>query len=104
MRLYILLLSIISITSSLFVQEIEQEHHVFYPGKIWNDKNVVSYVDTSLEGSQKYVLRVDGKPFYMTNIQTREDSIWIATFAEVAAYKKECDNTTFDIRQNGKTW
>jgi hypothetical protein len=30
-------------------------------------------VDTSLDGSQKYVLRVDGKPFYMTNIQIRLD-------------------------------
>lgn len=35
--------------------------------------NVISYVDTSLDGSQKYVLRVDGKPFYMTNIQVRMD-------------------------------
>ena len=34
---------------------------------------VISYVDTSLDGSQKYVLRVDGKPFYMTNIQVRLD-------------------------------
>jgi hypothetical protein len=30
---------------------------------------VISYVDTSLDGSQKYVLRVDGKPFYMTNMK-----------------------------------
>ena len=37
--------------------------------------NVVSYVDTSLEGSQKYVLMVDGKPFYMTNIQIRLDNM-----------------------------
>lgn len=34
---------------------------------------IISYVDTSLDGSQKYVLRVDGKPFYMTNIQVRMD-------------------------------
>jgi peptidoglycan/xylan/chitin deacetylase (PgdA/CDA1 family) len=41
---------------------------------------------------------------FFSEVKTREDSIWVATFAEVAAYKKECDNTTFDIRQNGKTW
>jgi hypothetical protein len=37
MRSYILLFSIISFTSSLFAQGIEQKHQVFYPGKIWND-------------------------------------------------------------------
>jgi hypothetical protein len=37
---------------------------------------VISYVDTSLDGSQKYVLRVDGKPFYMTNIQIRLDKLY----------------------------
>ena len=38
-------------------------------------KNVdaVSWVDTSLEGAQKYVLRVDGTPYYMINIQIRLD-------------------------------
>ena len=38
-------------------------------------KNVdaVSWVDTSLEGTQKYVLRVDGTPYYMINIQIRLD-------------------------------
>lgn len=36
---------------------------------------VISYVDTSLDGSQKYVLRVDGKPFYMTNIQVRLEKL-----------------------------
>lgn len=35
----------------------------------------VSEVDTSLKGSEKYVLRVDGKPFYMTNIQIRFDKL-----------------------------
>ena len=33
----------------------------------------ISWVDTSLEGTQKYVLRVNGTPFYMTNIQVRLD-------------------------------
>jgi hypothetical protein len=41
MRSYILFFSIISFTFSLFAQEIEQEHHVFYPGKIWSDNNGV---------------------------------------------------------------
>ncbi len=36
-------------------------------------KQVISTVDTSLERSQKYVLRVEGVPFYMTNIQVRMD-------------------------------
>ena len=35
--------------------------------------DVVSWVDTSLEGTQKYVLRVDGTPYYMINIQIRLD-------------------------------
>jgi hypothetical protein len=35
----------------------------------------VSYVDTDLKNSQKYVLRVDGKPFYMTNIQVRLEKL-----------------------------
>lgn len=38
-------------------------------------KKLVSYVDTNLKGAQKYVLRVDGKPFYMTNIQIRLDNM-----------------------------
>lgn len=37
--------------------------------------SIVSYVDYSLIGSQKYVLRVDDKPFYMTNIQIRLDKL-----------------------------
>ncbi|MDR0698583.1 MAG: glycoside hydrolase family 43 protein, partial [Tannerella sp.] len=41
MRSYILLFSIINFTSLLFAQGIEQKHHVFYPGKIWNDNNGV---------------------------------------------------------------
>ncbi len=39
-------------------------------------KKVVSWVDTSMEGAEKYVLRVDGKPFYMTNIQVRLDKLY----------------------------
>lgn len=37
------------------------------------NQQVISYVDTSLDNSQKYVLRVDGKPFYMNNVQVRLD-------------------------------
>lgn len=35
----------------------------------------VSYVDLSLKGSEKFVLRVDGKPYYGTNIQLRADKM-----------------------------
>lgn len=35
----------------------------------------VSEVDITLAGSEKYVLRVDGKPFYMTNVQIRLDKL-----------------------------
>ena len=38
-------------------------------------KQTVSWVDTSLDGSEKFVLRVDGKPFYMTNVQIRLDKL-----------------------------
>lgn len=34
---------------------------------------VISYVDTSLNGSQRYVLRVDDKPHFLTEIQVRLD-------------------------------
>lgn len=36
----------------------------------------VSWVDTSLDGSERYVLRISGKPFYMTNIQVRLDKLY----------------------------
>ncbi|HEU5080593.1 MAG TPA: DUF4978 domain-containing protein [Opitutaceae bacterium] len=37
--------------------------------------SIVSSVDTDLRDSQKYVLRVDGKPFYLTSIQVRLDKL-----------------------------
>lgn len=37
------------------------------------NRQVISCVDTSLDGSQKYLLRVNGKPYYMTNVQVRMD-------------------------------
>lgn len=36
-------------------------------------QQLVSYVDTSLSGSEKYVLKVDDRPFYMISIQLRMD-------------------------------
>jgi hypothetical protein len=39
------------------------------------NSKVVSYVDLSLNGSQRYVLRVDGKPFFLTDIQVRLDKL-----------------------------
>lgn len=35
--------------------------------------DMISWVDTSLERTQKYVLRVKGMPFYMINVQVRLD-------------------------------
>jgi len=35
----------------------------------------ISYCDTSLSSAQKYVLKVDGKPYYGTNIQIRLDKL-----------------------------
>lgn len=35
----------------------------------------VSYVDTSMEHAEKFVLRVDGQPIYMTNVQLRLDKL-----------------------------
>ena len=40
-----------------------------------SSKAQVSRVDTSLDGSEKFVLRVDDKPFYMTNVQVRLDKM-----------------------------
>ncbi|MDD3322064.1 MAG: DUF4978 domain-containing protein [Paludibacter sp.] len=39
-------------------------------------RKVVSWVDTSLNGSEKFVLRVDGVPTYMSNIQVRLDKLY----------------------------
>ena len=35
----------------------------------------VSYVDTSLKDAEKFVLKVDDRPFYMTNVQLRLDKL-----------------------------
>ena len=56
----------------------------------------VSYVDLSLSGSEKYVLRVDGKPFYPTDIQVRPDKLrgyegWSETEIE-AAFKRAAND------------
>ena len=58
-------------------------------------QQLISCVDTSLDGSQKYVLRIDGKPFYVNNVQVRFDKLrhilgWNAekiesVFARIAA-------------------
>jgi len=37
--------------------------------------NIISYVDCDLGTAQKYYLSVDGRPFYMTNIQVRVDKL-----------------------------
>lgn len=38
-------------------------------------QQTISYVDLSLSGSEKYVLRVDGRPYYGTEIQMRPDKL-----------------------------
>lgn len=57
----------------------------------------ISYVDASLDGSQKYVLRVDGKPFYMTNIQIRLEKLryrsgWDAATRDAIVGQAASDN------------
>ncbi len=59
-------------------------------------KQVVSTVDLSLNGSEKYTLRVDGKAFYPTAIQVRGDKLrgylgWNETEIE-AAFKRAADD------------
>lgn len=60
---------------------------------IWQ---TVSYVDLSLNASEKYTLRVDNKPFYPTNIQVRPDKLrgylgWSEKEIE-AAFKRAADD------------
>ena len=47
--------------------------------------NVISFVDHDLKVVQKFCLRVDGKPFYMTNIQVRLDKLRYAWGWDAAA-------------------
>lgn len=56
----------------------------------------VSEVDLTLNGSEKYVLRVDGKPYYGTEIQVRPDKLrgtrgWTEEEIE-AAFKRAADD------------
>jgi len=60
--LFLLSILYVSLQSNCFAHKVNE-----------TKAETISYVDTSLDGSQKYVLRVDGKPFYMTNIQIRLD-------------------------------
>ena len=55
-----------------------------------SQKKVISYVDTSLNGSQKYVLRVDDKPFYMTNVQVRFDKLRYRWNWDIATCERFC--------------
>lgn len=56
----------------------------------------ISLVDLTLNGSEKYVLRVDGKPFYPTEIQVRPDKLrgylgWSEEEVE-AAFKRAAED------------
>ena len=60
------------------------------------NSKLISYVDHSLHGSQKYVLRVNEKPYYMTNIQIRLDLLrysegWSATAREALVAQAAAD-------------
>lgn len=63
-QLFFLLIFYVAIQPNCLAQEINR-----------SGAEIISYVDHSLDGSQKYVLRVDGKPFYMTNIQIRLEKL-----------------------------
>jgi hypothetical protein len=60
------------------------------------DSNVISYVDTSLQGAQKFVLRVAGRPFFPVNVQVRVDKLryfwgWDATAREAIFARAAAD-------------
>ena len=61
-RIFLSIILLLIISSSMYAGD-----------KSVEKRKIISYVDTSLDASQKYVLRVDGKPFYMTNVQVRMD-------------------------------
>ena len=63
-QLFFLLIFYVALQINCFAQETNK-----------SGAEIISYVDHSLDGSQKYVLRVDGKPFYMTNIQIRLEKL-----------------------------
>ena len=59
-------------------------------------QQTISYVDLSLNGSEKYVLRVDGRPYYGTEIQMRPDKLrgyegWSESEIE-ATFKRAADD------------
>lgn len=73
-------------------------------------QQVISNVDTSLEGTQKYVLRVTGTPFYMTNIQLRLDLLryseeWSMDLCENLLRKwRQTDSIQCLFRYIGMRW
>lgn len=58
-----------------------------------SQRKVISYVDTSLSNSQKYVLRVDDKPFYMINVQVRFDKLRYRWGWDMATCEKLLEQT-----------
>lgn len=78
----------------LFCQLINQE--TIFAQKSASKPRVISYVDVRLDGSQKYTLKVDGKPFYMTAIQIRLDNMryvpsWNAAATEAVIAQAAAD-------------
>ncbi len=37
-------------------------------------------------------------------VKAKEDEVWVGTFAEIAAYRQERENTTLRVRRYGNTW
>lgn len=69
-------LSFVSLMSLSFLSAFPSDSLLPYDDADGSVSNIVSWVDTSLDGSEKFVLRVDGKPFYPTNIQVRLDKLY----------------------------
>lgn len=64
-----------SITIQADVLNAARENYYNSQYTIKAEQQTVSEVDLSLNGSEKYVLRVNGKPFYGTEIQLRPDKL-----------------------------
>lgn len=68
---------------------------------------VISSVDTSLSGSEKYVLRVDGKPFFYNGVQIRNDYAhyrWGWSDAQTARLYKQAAADGFTVANFQLFW
>ncbi|MDR1718172.1 MAG: DUF4978 domain-containing protein [Prevotella sp.] len=60
------------------IKVLKKARAIYYDSQftIQPERKVVSLVDTNLDNSEKFVLRIGEKPFYMTNIQVRLDKLY----------------------------